>query len=299
MLPPPCCHHHRTATTTAIPPPPYCRRHTSRSNAATAIPATLPLPPTQPCPQAATAAAVAAKAAAALLCCCPCYHGAATATKLLPLGFRRHQRLEAAAVAAKAAAVLLHCRFGRHCRRHCQASATLLPHWLRLQPATVLLLRCRTAPAAASALPLLPSCCRSASVALLPQPSCHRCRHHAATAAKLPAPLLHCYCPHHGRAAAKLPLPPPSCLPPLSCRCCRNNAVLPPTPLSCPPQPSCSCCCHAATLLLPPPSFLPPQSCPLLPGCCQAAGCEICGGMVVCGVWMCDISSAFFGGWQY
>jgi hypothetical protein len=44
-LPLPRCHRHCTASATALPPPPHCRCHASRSNAATEIPAALPLLP--------------------------------------------------------------------------------------------------------------------------------------------------------------------------------------------------------------------------------------------------------------
>jgi hypothetical protein len=191
----------------------------------------------------------------------------------------------------------------------------LLSRWLRRQPAAALPPSCRTAAAAAAALPMPPSCHCCASAGLLLPPSCHRRPHHTATAAKLLPLLPRCHCRRHhhaataakflllprrchcrrrGHAAAKLLLPPPSCPLPLSCRCCYSASLLPPMLPSFTPQPSCTCHCHAATLLPLPPSCPLPQSCPLLPGCHQAARCDIFGGVVVCCVWMCDISSAFY-----
>jgi hypothetical protein len=172
--------------------------------------------------------------------------------------------------------------------RHAVAALAPLPTSHRAATTLLHCRRCRRCTAIAAELPL--RCLRGAATATKlpppPPPRCHRRQASAATAA-LPLPPPSPCCP-------KLPLPPPSCPPTPSCRCRHSAAVLPPTLPSCPPQPSCSCRCHTAVLLPPPPSCPPPQSCPLLPGCRQAAGCDIFGGVAVCGVWMCDISSAFF-----
>ncbi len=150
---------------------------------------------------------------------------------------------------------------------------------------------------AASAMPPLPCCCRTASVALppplplLPLPLC-RCRHLPAVASAPPLPCLcsaalplcrRCHCcsaantallrlllschpaalPH--AASEMQPLSPP---PPLLCHHCRAAAVLPPLlflrrcrrPASLP-----SCCAFAISLSLPPPFCRLRHLVPLLP----------------------------------